>query len=74
MTLFVPHSSAGFVALDDGTVRLQRILIPVDHVPRPHAAVEMAAALVQALGCGPVIFTLVYVGTAGGYARGVSSS
>lgn len=65
MTLFVPHNSAGFVALDDGTVTLQHILIPMDHVPRPHAAVETAAALGQALDCGPVTFTLVYVGMAG---------
>jgi nucleotide-binding universal stress UspA family protein len=65
MTLFIPHDGSGFVSLETGAVTLQRILIPVDTVPRPHAAVEVAAGLVQLLGCDQVSFTLVHVGAAG---------
>ena len=65
MALFLPQDVAGFIALDDGAVRLRRILIPVDHVPRPHAAVETAAGLALVLGCPEVAFTLVHVGSTG---------
>ena len=33
MTLFTPQRGRGFVSLDDGTVALKRILIPIDHHP-----------------------------------------
>lgn len=65
MTLFVPQGVEGFIALDNGAVTLRRMLIPVDHLPRPHAAVEAAAGLARALGCSEVAFTLVHVGTTG---------
>jgi nucleotide-binding universal stress UspA family protein len=65
MTLFIPHGVDGFVALADGTVTLQRILIPIDRVPRPQPAVEAAAVTALALGCDAVSFTLVHVGAAG---------
>jgi len=64
MTLFVPQGRAGFVTLGDGAVTLRHILIPIDHVPPPHAAVETAAAWAHALAGGPVTFTLVHVGAA----------
>jgi len=65
MTLFIPHGVEGFVAAADGTITLQRILIPVDAVPRPQPAVEAAAVTALALGCEAVSFTLAYVGSAG---------
>ena len=65
MTLFMPQDVEGFIALDDGAVRLRRILIPIDHVPRSHAAVEAAAGIALVLGCHEVSFTLVHVGTTG---------
>ncbi|HEY7490135.1 MAG TPA: universal stress protein [Candidatus Tectomicrobia bacterium] len=65
MTLFVPYGAPGFVSLANGTVTLQRILIPIDTVPRPQAAVEAAAGLARVLGCDAVSFTLVHIGAAG---------
>jgi nucleotide-binding universal stress UspA family protein len=63
MTLFVPHGVDGFVSLADGAVTLRRILIPVDTMPPPHAAVTAATGLAQVLGGDEVSFTLVHVGT-----------
>jgi nucleotide-binding universal stress UspA family protein len=65
MTLFLPQGAAGFIALDNGAVTLRRILIPIDQVPRPQAAVDVAAELAHTLGCATVAFTLVHVGTTG---------
>jgi nucleotide-binding universal stress UspA family protein len=62
MTLFVPQGVKGFIALDDGAVTLRRILIPIDTVPCPQAAVDAAAGLARVLGCHEVSFTLVHVG------------
>ncbi len=65
MTLFIPQDVAGFIALDDGAVTLRRMLIPMDQVPRPQAAVDVAAGLAPTLGCHKVSFTLVHVGATG---------
>jgi nucleotide-binding universal stress UspA family protein len=65
MTLFLPQDVAGFIALDDGAVTLRRMLIPIDQVPRPQAAVDVAAGFAHTLGCATVAFTLVHVGTTG---------
>jgi nucleotide-binding universal stress UspA family protein len=43
MTLFLPQDVPGFITLDDGAVTLRRMLIPIDQVPRPQAAVDVAA-------------------------------
>jgi nucleotide-binding universal stress UspA family protein len=65
MTLFVPHGTEGFVSLADGAMSLQRLLLPVDTVPPPQAAITVAAGLARLLGCDRVTFTLVHVGPAG---------
>ena len=65
ITLFLSQDVAGCIALDNGTVTLRRILIPMAQVPRPHAAVEVAAGLARTLGCPEVAFTLVHVGAPG---------
>lgn len=62
MTLFVPGHCKGFVSLDTGAVRLQRILIPIDHRPHPQSAVEAACTLVAGLGVQSVMFEVLYVG------------
>ncbi len=62
MTLFVPQGIEGFVSHRDGTVRLQRMLIPIDHHPDPQRAVDAASALADALDCIDCLFTLVHVG------------
>jgi nucleotide-binding universal stress UspA family protein len=66
MTLFVPSHGKGFVAPADGAVRLEKVLIPVDHVPDGQAAVEEAFFLAEGLGCREVEFKLLHVGTGQG--------
>src|SRR5262249_25227596 len=61
----LPQDVAGFIALDNGAVTLRRVLIPIDQVPRPHAAVEVAPGLARTLGCPEVACTLVHVGAPG---------
>jgi nucleotide-binding universal stress UspA family protein len=62
MTLFVPKGDEGFVSLSDGTINLQRILIPIDNTPSPKPAIEAASMLAHVLGCNVVSFMLLYVG------------
>ena len=62
MSLFVPDHSGGLVSLDTGAVRLQRILIPVDHRPHPQAAVDAACMIAAGLGVQTASFELLYVG------------
>ncbi len=59
MTLFIPHEGRGFVSLDDGTVTLKRILVPIDHVPRPQTALRRALLLARGLNCVAGEFRLV---------------
>jgi nucleotide-binding universal stress UspA family protein len=62
MTLFVPRAGKGFVASNDGTVRLEKILVPIDRDPDPQTALEKALSLARGLGCGMGEFRLVHVG------------
>jgi nucleotide-binding universal stress UspA family protein len=64
MTLFVPEHVPGFVTTDEGWVSLRRILVPIDHVPRPQAAIEAAAEIARLFG-EKTTFDLLHVGTAG---------
>jgi nucleotide-binding universal stress UspA family protein len=65
MTLFIPREGRGFVSLDDGAVTLKRILIPIDHVPRPQTALRRALLLARGLNCVAGEFRLVHVGNPG---------
>ena len=69
MTLFIPHEGRGFVSVDDGTVTLKRILIPIDHVPRPQTALRRALLLARGLNCVAGEFRLVHVGKPGAAPR-----
>lgn len=62
MTLFVPNTTSGFVALEDGAISLRRILIPVDHQPNPEAAFQFATRASEIVGKDNVEITLVHVG------------
>jgi len=62
MTLFIPREGEGFVAHGSGEVRLDSVLVPVDHVPDPQVAIDGATALVESLGCREAVATLLYVG------------
>lgn len=43
-------------------MRLKRILVPIDHDPRPVAAIGAAASLPRTFGLTEVHFTLLFVG------------
>ena len=62
MALFVPHGVAGFVHPDDGTTKLDRVIVPIDHTPSPAPAVQAAVALTTALGASDVTIELLHVG------------
>jgi nucleotide-binding universal stress UspA family protein len=61
-TLFLPSEARGFVDPDSGALRLRNVLIPIDHRPRPEAAVREAARLCRTLAPAGVALHLVYVG------------
>jgi nucleotide-binding universal stress UspA family protein len=65
MTLFTPYGTGGFIALEDGAVTLQHILIPIDTTPPPHDAIDVAVDLADALGVSNPSFTLIHVGVEG---------
>jgi nucleotide-binding universal stress UspA family protein len=62
MTLFIPAGVKGFVSLQDGSVSLKNILIPVAPVPKAQPAIQAAVRLAQRLNCPTGQFTLLYVG------------
>jgi nucleotide-binding universal stress UspA family protein len=64
-TLFLPPGAKGFVDPDSGALQLQNILIPIDHRPRPQAAVREAQRLCRTLALSKVALHLVYVGEQG---------
>ena len=45
MTLFIPDGAAGFVSAADGSIILERILIPIAATPDPQPALAAAARL-----------------------------
>jgi nucleotide-binding universal stress UspA family protein len=63
MTLFVPaDAEREIVALADGNLTLNNVLIPIDHSPDPSAAIEFARRAAEIIGEGNVTITLLYVG------------
>lgn len=61
-TLFLPPAARGFVDPDNGALQLRNVLVPIDHRPRPQAAVREAARLCRTLALSEVALHLVYVG------------
>jgi nucleotide-binding universal stress UspA family protein len=64
MTLFVPRDARGFVSLEDGRLRLRRILVPVDEHPPADAAIGVACRIAAAIGEQPVEIALLHVSDA----------
>ena len=64
MTLFIPHGVKGFVSVQDGSVRLKKILIPVVDKPRPQPAVLAAVRLIRNLGLASGSVALLHAGKA----------
>jgi nucleotide-binding universal stress UspA family protein len=69
--LFLPHGGSGFVDPASGAVRLERVLAPVDHTPRPDAALAMAEHIATVLGVAEPQLRRLYVGAAGDAPAGV---
>jgi nucleotide-binding universal stress UspA family protein len=65
LTLFIPHGVPGFVSLEDGSVSLRHILIPITNKPKPQPAIDVAANLIRNLQLPPGTVTLLHAGTAG---------
>src|SRR6185369_2683176 len=63
MTLLIPGDDEGFVSPKDGSINLNRILIPIARTPRPEPALNAAARLVQKWNCSAGTFVLLHVGT-----------
>ena len=60
-TLFLPHGVTGFVSPSRGVVTLRKILMPVDWLPSPQAAVDATIRLAGLLGCEQTELTLLHV-------------
>jgi nucleotide-binding universal stress UspA family protein len=65
MTLFIPDHVPGFVAGKDGSVSLNKILIPIAAKPRPQPAVAAAVRLAARLQRTSGSFVLIHVGDSG---------
>lgn len=64
-TLFLPPGAKGFVDPDRGALRLEKVLVPIDHRPRPQAAVREVERLCRTLALQRVALHLVHVGEPG---------
>ena len=62
MTLLIPGDAKGFVSGEDGSVKLNKILIPIASTPRPEPALRAAARFVRKLNCPEGTFTVLHVG------------
>ncbi|MGZ9133108.1 MAG: universal stress protein [Nitrospira sp.] len=62
MMLFVPKGQKGFVSLDDGSISLKNILIPVARVPSAQPAVHAVTRMVSGFRCDSGMITLLHVG------------
>jgi nucleotide-binding universal stress UspA family protein len=63
MTLFVPaDAERNVVALADGNLTLDNVLIPVDHTPDPGAAIEFARRAAIVMSDKKATITLLHVG------------
>lgn len=62
LTLFVPHDAKAFVAMKDGGVNLDRILVPFDVEPHPQPAIDAVEQLVNLLSVDAVSCQLLHIG------------
>jgi len=62
MTLFIPDGVAGFVSIQDGSVSLKHILIPVALDPPAQPAIQAAVRMAARLRCPSGVFTLLHIG------------
>ena len=65
MTLFVPPKGKGFVSLQDGSVNLQQIVIPIDHAPLSQSAVDASVWLSQLVKAPRVSYKVIHIAAEG---------
>jgi nucleotide-binding universal stress UspA family protein len=63
MTLLIPGDAKGFIGAEDGSVKLNKILIPIASTPRPEPALHSAALLVRRLQAPVGTFVVLHVGS-----------
>jgi nucleotide-binding universal stress UspA family protein len=63
MTLFIPHGQQGFVAIQDGSISLNKILIPIAKQPPAQPAIEAVRRITGELRLTGGDVTLLHVGT-----------
>lgn len=62
LTLFIPPTTTGFVSNKDGSVHLNKILIPIDTKPNPLMSINAAKKIANILECKDCSFTLIFIG------------
>ena len=62
MTLLIPGDVEGFVSGENGSVKLNNILIPIARSPRPEPALNAAARFVRKMNVSEGTFTVLHVG------------
>ena len=63
MTLLIPGDVPGFVSGKDGSVKLNKILVPIARTPRPEPALNAAARFAQKFNSREGTFIALHVGT-----------
>jgi nucleotide-binding universal stress UspA family protein len=61
-TLFVPRDTRGFVSAENGSITMNRLLMPIDHRPSPRYAIPDALEVLEGLGNDDSELTLLHVG------------
>jgi nucleotide-binding universal stress UspA family protein len=61
-TLFVPNGSRGCVSVEDGSVTMDRVLVPVAHKPDPSPGIDAAMNVIDGFGGQGTKLTLFHVG------------
>src|SRR5215208_2372269 len=74
MTLLIPGDAKGFVSAEDGSVNLNKILIPVARTPRPEAALNSAALLVERMQAPEGTFIVLSTDGRNGFLDGLRGS
>lgn len=60
-TLFVPRIGAGFVAVENGALSLQHVLVPVDFTPDPQIALDAAVSLLHLLKVAEAEISIIHI-------------
>jgi nucleotide-binding universal stress UspA family protein len=62
MTLFVPEGASGFVDPETGSIRVRRVLLPVDHRPPPQLAIDQAIRVSGLVETPSVELSVLHIG------------